>query len=153
MALVPGQHVTAIVVRDDRCRCDEDDGLREGAVDSDEMNVFWKVVLTNAPPLSPPPTPPSPPSLHPLLPPLHPLHPSSPPFPPSPPRIQMEYCDRGCLSDVIKRGVFRPVAGRWGSETSLRALIRTAKEVAQVGGMDGVRGKPVSCCRWVATGG
>ena len=45
----------------------------------------------------------------------------------------MEYCDRGCLSDMTKRGIFRPVEGRWGIDTSMRALIRTAKEVAQVG--------------------
>ena len=45
----------------------------------------------------------------------------------------MEYCDRGCLGDVMKRGVFRPAEGRWGSETSMRALVRTGKEMAQVG--------------------
>ena len=44
----------------------------------------------------------------------------------------MEYCDRGCLSDAIKRGAFRPVEGQWDRSTSLRALIRTAKEVVQV---------------------
>ena len=54
----------------------------------------------------------------------------------------MEYCDRGCLTDMIKRGVFRPLAGRWGIETSMRALIRTAKEVAQVSEEHG--GDPVT---------
>ena len=34
---------------------------------------------------------------------------------------------------MTKRGIFRPVEGRWGIDTSMRALIRTAKEVAQVG--------------------
>ncbi|GAX76599.1 hypothetical protein CEUSTIGMA_g4045.t1 [Chlamydomonas eustigma] len=44
--------------------------------------------------------------------------------------IVMEYCDRGCLAAAIKRGAFRP-SGRWGSSITLRALIRTAKEIAQ----------------------
>ena len=49
----------------------------------------------------------------------------------------MEYCDHGCLSDAIKCGVFRAVEGQWDKSTSLRSLVRTAKEIAQVGGRDG----------------
>lgn len=46
-------------------------------------------------------------------------------------RLQMEHCDRGSLAGAIKRGLFQP-SERWGRGTALRALIRTAKEVAQV---------------------
>ena len=57
----------------------------------------------------------------------------------------MEYCDRGCLGAAIKRGSFRAVEGRWGRDTALRCLIRTAKEMAQVrrgarGGMSELMG-------------
>ena len=44
---------------------------------------------------------------------------------------QMEMCDRGCLGSAIKRGVFTPSA-RCGRSTVLKALVRTAKEIAQV---------------------
>ena len=45
----------------------------------------------------------------------------------------MEYCDHGCLSDAIKCGAFRAIEGQWDRFTSLRSLVRTAKEIAQVG--------------------
>lgn len=51
--------------------------------------------------------------------------------------LQMEYCDRGCLGAAIKRGAFRAVEGRWGRDTALRCLVRTAKEMAQVSGKEG----------------
>ena len=53
--------------------------------------------------------------------------------------MQMEYCDRDCLGGAIKGGVFRSVEGKWSEATSLRSLIRTAKEMAQVG-REGRRG-------------
>ena len=46
---------------------------------------------------------------------------------------QMEHCDRGCLRAAISRGMFRS-SERYGRSTALRALVRTAKEVAQVHG-------------------
>ena len=46
-------------------------------------------------------------------------------------QLQMELCDRGSLSDAIIRGVFLP-SERCGKSTVLKALVRTAKEIAQV---------------------
>ncbi|KAG2487433.1 hypothetical protein HYH03_014000 [Edaphochlamys debaryana] len=42
----------------------------------------------------------------------------------------LEHCDHGSLHAAIQRGIFRP-SSRWGSKLALRALIRTAREVAQ----------------------
>ena len=59
--------------------------------------------------------------------------------------MQMEHCDRGSLVGSIRRGMFRGT-DRWGRTTALRALVRTAKEVAQVrGGAGG--GDPPACRR------
>ena len=55
--------------------------------------------------------------------------------------MQMEYCDRDCLGGAIKGGVFRAVEGKWSEATSLRSLIRTAKEMAQVGERAGEGGR------------
>ena len=42
----------------------------------------------------------------------------------------MEYCDRGSLETVISRGLFRE-SSSWSGRIALRALLRTAREVAQ----------------------
>ncbi|GAX81975.1 hypothetical protein CEUSTIGMA_g9403.t1 [Chlamydomonas eustigma] len=44
--------------------------------------------------------------------------------------IVMEYCDRGHLGDTLKRGIFT-ASDRWSQATCLKALVRTAKELAQ----------------------
>ncbi|MEW5297027.1 MAG: hypothetical protein WDW36_000263 [Sanguina aurantia] len=44
--------------------------------------------------------------------------------------IVMEHCDRGSLQQAIHRGVFQPGA-KWGRGTALRAMVRTARELAQ----------------------
>lgn len=45
-------------------------------------------------------------------------------------RIVMEFCDKGSLDRAIMRGVFEP-GGDWSRRAKLRALLRTAKEIAQ----------------------
>lgn len=44
-------------------------------------------------------------------------------------RIVMEYCDKGSLQTAMDKGLFKP--GRWSPATTLRAVVRTAKEIAQ----------------------
>ena len=58
--------------------------------------------------------------------------------------MQMEHCDRGSLVGSIRRGMFRGT-DRWGRTTALRALVRTAKEVAQVRGVVGGGGRGEGC--------
>ena len=43
----------------------------------------------------------------------------------------MEHCDHGSLHIAVQRGIFKP-SSKWGAKLALRALIRTAREVAQV---------------------
>ncbi|GIL58521.1 hypothetical protein Vafri_13465 [Volvox africanus] len=45
-------------------------------------------------------------------------------------QMVMEHCDHGSLHSAIQRGIFKPTS-RWGPKLALRALIRTAREVAQ----------------------
>jgi hypothetical protein len=45
-------------------------------------------------------------------------------------QIVMEYCDKGSLMHAIKKGLFL-ASSRWGPHLALRALLRTAQEVAQ----------------------
>ena len=42
----------------------------------------------------------------------------------------MEMCDQGSLATAIQKGTFQPAA-RWSKYLALRALLRTAREVAQ----------------------
>ncbi len=45
-------------------------------------------------------------------------------------QIIMEHCDKGSLLQAISRGLFLP-SSKWGPRLALRALLRTAQEVAQ----------------------
>ncbi|KXZ47521.1 hypothetical protein GPECTOR_34g680 [Gonium pectorale] len=45
-------------------------------------------------------------------------------------QIVMEYCDRGSLQRAIDKNLFR-ASSRWNARVALRALLRTAREVAQ----------------------
>jgi hypothetical protein len=45
-------------------------------------------------------------------------------------QIVMEHCDKGSLLQAINRGLFRP-SSKWGHKLALRALLRTAREIAQ----------------------
>ncbi|KAG2449554.1 hypothetical protein HYH02_005088 [Chlamydomonas schloesseri] len=45
-------------------------------------------------------------------------------------QIIMEYCDRGSLQRAIDKNIFRASA-RWNSRVALRAMLRTAREIAQ----------------------
>ncbi|KAJ9534447.1 hypothetical protein QJQ45_016139 [Haematococcus lacustris] len=45
-------------------------------------------------------------------------------------QIVMEHCDKGNLLQAIERGLFKPTE-RWGPRLALRALLRTAREIAQ----------------------
>lgn len=42
----------------------------------------------------------------------------------------MELCDHGSLHGAIQRGMFKP-SSRWGAQLAMRALVRTAREIAQ----------------------
>ncbi|KAI3434599.1 hypothetical protein D9Q98_002667 [Chlorella vulgaris] len=44
--------------------------------------------------------------------------------------VVMEYCDLGSLRKALKRGAFRP-STKWPFQTTYRALLRTAQEVAK----------------------
>lgn len=44
-------------------------------------------------------------------------------------QIIMEYCDKGSLLQAIDKGLFSPTS-RWGARLALRALLRTAQEIA-----------------------
>jgi hypothetical protein len=46
------------------------------------------------------------------------------------PPVVQEFCDQGSLLTAIARGIFLPT-GRFGSKVAIRALYRTAREVAQ----------------------
>ncbi|KAG2428818.1 hypothetical protein HXX76_011518 [Chlamydomonas incerta] len=45
-------------------------------------------------------------------------------------QIIMEYCDRGSLQRAIDKNIFRASA-RWNARVALRAMLRTAREIAQ----------------------
>ncbi|KAG2495432.1 hypothetical protein HYH03_006379 [Edaphochlamys debaryana] len=45
-------------------------------------------------------------------------------------QIIMEYCDRGSLQRAIDKNIFRASA-RWNTRVALRAMLRTAREIAQ----------------------
>ena len=45
--------------------------------------------------------------------------------------IVMEFCNKGALTDIISRGIFLNRSSREMERTCLRAIIRTAREVAQ----------------------
>lgn len=45
-------------------------------------------------------------------------------------QIVMEYCDKGSLQKAINRGLFK-ANSRWNTRLALRALLRTAREIAQ----------------------
>lgn len=45
-------------------------------------------------------------------------------------RIVLEFCDKGSLDRAVMAGVFEP-GGDWSRRAKLRALLRTAKEIAQ----------------------
>ncbi len=45
-------------------------------------------------------------------------------------QIIMEHCDKGSLAQAITKKLFLP-SSKWGARLALRALLRTAQEVAQ----------------------
>lgn len=56
----------------------------------------------------------------------------------------MELCDRGTLLDMIRKSLFQPAPPKWNETIALRALLRSAAEVAKalvfVHGLDIVHG-------------
>lgn len=42
----------------------------------------------------------------------------------------MECCDRGSLHSAIAKGLFK-TSSKWNNKIALRALLRTAREIAQ----------------------
>ncbi len=46
------------------------------------------------------------------------------------PARALQYCDRGSLHQAIAKGLFKS-SSKWNNKIALRALLRTAREIAQ----------------------